>query len=394
MPLKVNSIAIIICGFLTLLCIKKLPYKKLLQFPLLLFPLLFLLLLLGMIYTENLKAGQAILERHYSLLFIPFIASSYTLFNKNQQKRVLNAFVISLSVAAFYCLSYAIVDYFETGSVYIDGRSGHFLYNKFMHHRLTAPLGMHAVYFSLYLSLSFLILLNRFIKNYQTFSISKRNSLYILFSFFALMLILLKSSLFALAFPIAILILLFIHFKAIILNNTKNLISTIAVFIVVAGFSFYGIQSKLLNLSTDLKLTDQHPGTLKIRLGVWYSSWETIKDNWLLGAGTGDGHDALIEKYNTLNFFIGKKDQFNAHNMFLEYWISNGVFTSLFYAFILISFSLYFIRKKQFVPFLMVFLFAAYSLTESTMLRQSGVVFFILFCSIFYFHLKTPKPIT
>src|SRR5690554_6415379 len=77
MPIKINSIALIVCGFFSLLNIKKLPYKKFIQFPVLLFLFLFLLLLLGMTYTENLNTGKAVLERHYSLLFIPFVVSSY-----------------------------------------------------------------------------------------------------------------------------------------------------------------------------------------------------------------------------------------------------------------------------------------------------------------------------
>src|SRR5690554_460297 len=258
MPIKVNSIAFIVCGVFSILKLKKLPYEKLIQFPILLFPILFLYLLLGMTYTENLKAGWAIIERHYSLLFVPFIASSYSLFNKKQQKFILNVFVFTLIAAAVYCLVYAIVDYFISGSIYIKGKSGHHLYNKFMHHRLTEPLDMHAVYFSLYLSFSFLILLNRFLKSHRAYSHLKKASFYLLFVFFALIIILLKSSLFALALPLAILILLIIHFKSMIFSSSKNLITTIVIFVLASTFSFYGIQSKLLNFSTDLKLEEQH----------------------------------------------------------------------------------------------------------------------------------------
>ncbi|WP_170265064.1 O-antigen ligase family protein [Salibacter halophilus] len=385
LPLKFNSIALIVCGLISLFNINKSTLKEVFIFPLNLFYILFLVLLVGLLYTENKVTGYAILERHYSLIFVPVIASSFSILNTKQQKRILYFFTLVTTVLAFYFLGYAIVDYFNTGSIYIENRSGHHLYNKFMHHRLTAPLGMHAIYFSLYLSFSFILVLHHFMKYFHSHSILIKVLFFFLFSFYSLMIILLKSALFSLALPLAIIILLFFHFGKYAFSKSKYLIGLISIIIILSAFSFYGMQSKILNFSTNLNLTEEHPGPLKIRLGVWYSSWQTIQDNWLLGAGTGDGQDALVEKYHKLDFYIGKRDQFNAHNMYLQYWISNGIFAFLLYFLILILFGLYFLKKKEYVGFLVIFLFASFSFTESTMLRQSGVVFFVLFSSLYIF---------
>ena len=385
LPSKWNSIAIIFSGLMSLTKASRLPLMFLMKPPLIFFPLLFILLLTGMVYTTNSSYGWALIERHYSLLFLPFIASSFTLLCKKQQAWILKSFVIITTLSGIYFLSYAIFDYFESGSVYIEGKSGHHVYNKFMHHRLTEPLGMHAVYFALYLSFSFIYLLNNFILSFRSYSTLVKVTYFFLFAFYALMIILLKSALFALALPLAIVILLFLHFRRRIFSKSKYIIGAFSLVAILGAFSFYGLQSKILNFSTDLDLTEQHPGPLKIRLGIWYSSWETIKDNWLLGAGTGDGYDRLIAKYHELDFYIGKKDQFNAHNMYLQYWINNGVFALALYIIILLSFIFYFYKKKNYVGILLIFLFASFSMTEATMLRQAGIVFFVLFSSLLYF---------
>lgn len=389
MPLKANSIALIICAAISLLFIKKLPLDKLVKFPLNIFLLLFVYLLIGMFYTQNEAVGWAIIERNYSLLFVPFIVSSFSILSLKQQKWILNSFVFFTTAVAVYLLCYAIVDYFQTGSVYIEGKSGHPLYNKFMHHRLTEPLEIHAIYFALYLSFSFVYLLNHFISTIKRLPIVYKVSYIVLFLFYSLMIVLLKSALFALAVPIAISILLLIHFGKKIFKKTSYLIASTVLIVALAAFSFYGVQSKIQNFSTDLKLTEEHPGPLKIRLGVWYCSWETIKDNFFLGVGTGDGDDALLETYNEYDFFIGKRDQFNAHNMFLQYWISNGILAVIIYLTLLLALSWHFYKCKNYPGFLLVFLFFAFSFTESTMMRQGGIVFFVFFSSLLYFRKNT-----
>lgn len=385
LPSKWNSVAVIFCALVTFSQSKRLSFKSALKKPLLYFLLLFILLVIGMTYTTNTSYGWALVERHLSLLFLPFVVSSFTLLSNRQQTLVIKGFIFFTTLVAFYFLGYAIFDYFKTGSVYIEGKSGHHLYNKFMHHRLTGPLEMHAVYFSFYVSVSFLYLLNFFVKRYNQIKINYKVIFLLLFVFYALIIILLKSALFAIALPTSILLFFILYYRQYILRSKKSLIGIIALVFFLGFFAFYGVKSKVQNFSTNLDLTDQHPGPLKIRLGIWYSCWETIKDNWFLGAGTGDGHDAIIAKYDKLDFYIGKKDQFNAHNMYMQYWINNGLSAFLLYLITLISFAYYFYVKKDYVALLFIFLFASFSMTEATMMRQAGIVFFVLFSTLFYY---------
>lgn len=386
LPLKYNSIALILTGLISLSFIKSLVHTHKRKPIIIFFWLFFGLLLIGMSYTENLTEGWSIIERHYSLLFIPFFAPSFKLLRLNQQKKVINVFITTLTLVSLYCLGYAVVDYTQTGSVYIPGYSGYSIYNKFMHHRLLQPVGMHAIFFSLYLSFSFILILNRLIVNFHILSQPYKIGYFLLLLYYLLILILLTSALFAFALPIAIVFLFIFYFKSKLLSSNKFKLLSIILIIGIGSFSYYGVSSKIGDFSTEFKFDDPRINSLKIRLGIWICSWETIQKDWLLGHGTGDAQNELLKTYKEKNFVIGKEDRFNAHNMYLQYWMSNGVFAIAIFVFILLFFSLLFIKNKQIVAFLTIFLFAMFSLTESTMLKQNGIVFFVLFSSIFYFN--------
>ena len=113
-----------------------------------------------------------------------------------------------------------------------------------------------------------------------------------------------------------------------------------------------------------------------------------IKEEPLLGHGTGDGDIQLISTYEKMRFTIGATDRYNAHNMYLQYWLTNGFITAFIFIGILQLLFRSAIRNKNWVFFSFVLLFAAFSVTESTMLRQNGIVFFLVISSLFYWSPK------
>lgn len=394
LPLKYNSISLILIGLISLTKLKYIVLKHKNHSIIVLFCLFFAFIVGGIFYTENLKEGWSIVERHYSLLFIPFFAPTFGLLTINQRKRIINVFIFTLICVSLYCLVYAIVDYFKTGSVYIPGYSGYPIYNKFMHHRLVEPVNMHAIFFSLYLSFSTIIILYRLIKNFNHYNHWEKLGYSLIIAYLLVFLILLKSSLFAFALPIAIGLLFIFYFRDKLLKSKRTKSLFIALIVLIGTFSFYGVSSKINDFSINFRLDDPTINSFKIRLGIWTCSWETIKESWFLGYGTGDANNALYKTYQEKNFIIGIEDKFNAHNMYLQYWMSNGILALLIYLSILLFFAVNFLKKGQIVGFLTVFLFAMFSLTESTMLKQNGIVFFILFSTIFYyknFQSKTEK---
>ena len=96
-------------------------------------------------------------------------------------------------------------------TMYVIPNDTHFIYNVFMHHRLTDPLGLHAVYLALFVAFSALALLYQLLK----VKLSRLNRIlnFGLIVFFCGFLYLLKSANISVGFVICVLIMLFVHFR-------------------------------------------------------------------------------------------------------------------------------------------------------------------------------------
>ncbi|MGV3540090.1 MAG: O-antigen ligase family protein, partial [Rufibacter sp.] len=144
---------------------------------------------------------------------------------------------------------------------------------------------------------------------------------------------------------------------------------------------------------------------LTIRLLFWKYAVEIIdqENAWLLGVGTGDSQDELIQMYKKHNLYLGNsiiKDtgylHYDTHNQFVETFLKIGLLGVLYLLFYLIKDILLAINKKDilFLSFLVIFIF--FSLTESTLQSNKGIVFFAFFNSLFlssYLNKKTAKNI-
>ena len=144
------------------------------------------------------------------------------------------------------------------------------------------------------------------------------------------------------------------------------------------------IQSKMEFINFNYAMTDQHMGMLAIRLSIWENAMAVIQSHWLLGVGTGDADSALLNQYVKSGFTIGSKYDYNCHNMYLQYWLGNGILgLGLFVTYFVMLFKKA-IKHKNFVFLGFLIVFALFSFTESTMRVQKGMVFFMVFSSLFY----------
>ena len=289
-------------------------------------------------------------------------------------------------MTSLICLGAATWHYISNGTVYTLTQKDHFVYNNFMHHRLSSPIQLHAIYYSLYLAFAAIAVLNRLL--YEKLNSRKKLLYGLVFVFFCVMIFLLKSSIFAFVFPIACLMLLFFRYQQQLMSTARSQITMVIIVIGAGFFSYMGVRTKLESFSLDYELSDEHLTPLKMRLAMWECTWETIKEEPLLGHGTGDGDIQLISTYEKMRFTIGATDRYNAHNMYLQYWLTNGFIAAFIFIGILQLLFRSAIRNKNWVFFSFVLLFAAFSVTESTMLRQNGIVFFLVMSSLFYWSPK------
>ena len=382
LPIRYNSLSILTLCVLTIIgfALRKISIKKLGYLWTL--PLMFLTLLVGLCYTENMDYGKYIIERNLGFLVFPFITIPITTISKKNQKRLFNIFLLSSAALGIYCLGVATQYYLETGSAYLND-STHFVYNVFMHQLLTEPAGMHAIYFSLYLSFGGSVIV--YLLAYQK-EINQPTKIlyfsYLLFS--ALLLFLLKSSNFAFIYPLTLCGILGLRYRAQLLKKTTYMISAIILFISVVAFSFNIISTKLESLEIETNYSSPNMRPLSQRMAIWNNSIDVIKKDWIKGTGTGDAEDELRKAYKESNFNIGLASNYNSHNMFLQYWMSNGVIMIGLYIILLLQSFCFSLKYKQYLLLIFLVLFTSFSLTESTLQTQRGIVFFLFLISAFY----------
>lgn len=383
LPNKLNSICLVVLSLTSLWKFVKRKHVFKGYKELTLFPLLFVYLLTGILYSTNMKEGWAISERHLSLLIAPVLMAGTASLSKDQQERLLNVFLLTGLVVGVYCLGYATFQSIKLGTIYTTTQKGHFVYNSFMHQRLSAPVSLHAIYYSLYLSLANVIVLNKLLIGGLTNK--KKNSYFALFIFFVILIFLLKSAVFAVVFPLACLGLFLKFFWSKLTSKTSKLILIGGSFALIL-FMCIGVKTKVESFSLSYALSDNHFTPITMRLAMWECSWEVIKQNMLFGTGTGDGEQELLKVYAQKGFNVGLKDKFNSHNMYLQYWLSNGLIALGIYLLLLLFLIKKAVRSRNSIFIVFVLFFAAFSVTESTMLVQKGIVFFAVFGSLFYWN--------
>ncbi|MDQ3046971.1 MAG: O-antigen ligase family protein [Bacteroidota bacterium] len=121
------------------------------------------------------------------------------------------------------------------------------------------------------------------------------------------------------------------------------------------------------------------------RFEYWKTAGRIIRDNFLIGVGTGDVQKAFEEQYEKDHSRLLKEWRLRAHNQYLTFAVTFGIFGFLLFVWTLI-FPV--IRKKVRTNYLYIcfFLIAVVSfLTEDTLETQAGVTFFAFFNSFLLF---------
>jgi hypothetical protein len=142
--------------------------------------------------------------------------------------------------------------------------------------------------------------------------------------------------------------------------------------------SFWEIQNYKIN---------KNPNGLTLiqRYIYWKTSIELIKQNPIIGVGTGDLNTAFNDHYDKYYKDLEKKYRWRSHNQYLSITVAFGIL-----GFIWFLFALFYpmIKKRKtfnylFITFFIIFILSM--LTEDTIETQAGVTFFAFFNSLFLF---------
>jgi O-antigen ligase len=346
--------------------------------------LFFLLQIVSLLYTHDRQEGWDHVRLKSGLLLTPlaFYCSGYI--NSKTAGKLFFYFSLLLALASIYCFVIAFSRYQQSGEL-----------SLFFYHQLVSPLKQHAVYFSIFVFVALVFLM----ESLREKKLLVKHTVYIgLVIYFSILLFFLSSKLVLVFF-----VLYMLYFFASSFRNSgrRKLVSLgllilFALSLTVALTTSNPVSNRFSEIvKGNMALVGKEKYTpadsfngLQFRLLQWKFVPEILSENraWLEGMSPGDAQSALDRQYALKNMYIGetfRKDRgflgYNTHNQFLQALLQNGIIgllVFLFSCFFLIKMTL---RIKKAGPVFIILLLLTYALAESVLETQYGIIIFTIF---------------
>lgn len=339
------------------------------------FILFFCLHLLGMTFTENQSRGWFDLQVKLSLIAFPIMFIGFKFLNKTNFDNTLRAFLYGTLAAGIFCLAQSAY------SVLIEGKA----YYYFLTSRFSVII--HQSYFSMYLVFSIIVLAYLEWPLFMNRSWKRNMANALLLVFFTVCVVLSGSKIGMISWFAITMLLTW----ALIREFERKWIPILGLIIITSliGVLFQSaplLQSRVMNvlkIAQGQNVAPDSKESTAVRTLVYSSSWSVIAEQPWYGQGTGDFQDALDAEYLDKDFAVAAERHLNAHNLFLQTWISLGIpgVMTLTGIFLLLFQQAFRHRNFPFLGFTLLFLLI--SLTESALNMQAGVVFFAFFAILF-----------
>jgi len=335
------------------------------------------------IYPTDLHTRVA-LEQKAALIFVPILIYLISSENGRLWGIGIKGFVYGNIAATIYCLVCAIIKYTSGGNI-----------NVFFYHQYAAPLGLSAIYFSLYLLVALCYILTNApiaTKNTQWQLVIMRC---ICVLFFANLLLLSSKIMIAMG------LLLLLAAISSTVKTRKLKIFAVAMLTgvcILVAVTKNPIRTRYTNISYDNythsisanNFKDFPFDGLSIRLVLWRLGSEIINEHsaWFTGIGGERYHEFLNVKLaqyklysgNPLLGDIGYKD-YNMHSQYMENYIQYGVI-GLGLLITIVSYTLWnAIIYRHVVLAYMILMFFISFFTESLLETQAGIILFTIIIS-------------
>lgn len=333
---------------------------------------LFLISLLSIFYSGSTIFPYYKVETILSLIVIP--ASFWALDIRKVHFKIIKffftGFVICTSILSLTSLFF----YYSKNLFSRD----FFKVNTFRNLTFELPIvNDHPTYISIYLGLSLIIILAFF----KTLKTQHKFITCICFAINAVHILLLSSKGVIISLIVTFIIIIFLRTKKTLQNLTFSAIflSFIAVILVLnpnteRRFKEIFIESTYSELHTS--------NSTSIRAAIYKCAIDAIAQKPFLGYGLGQGDNALISCYADKSNFLFKR-QFNSHNQYFGYWLDGGIIALI----VLVTFII--MRIKTALKYsndlylTITIFFALLMLVENFLNRQSGLILFIFFMTLF-----------
>jgi O-antigen ligase len=341
------------------------------------FSFLYLFYLVGLVYTTNFQYAREDLETKFSILLFPliFATSGFPLFSKKEWWIILRVFAAGCIAGSLLLIGRGFYNTFflhQPGSFYYTGLSWSF----------------HPGYYSMYLTFAISNILYSLLIRRSVHGFLRLAGHFLILLFFTMMIVLLSSKAGLLIWLSAIgfytVILLFRYHRW--LAGLTVIASAMAVFIAFL-LIFPHAAGRVSQAKQDMsvKNTVQNPAqSTGERIAVLKVSGKIIMQHFLFGVGTGDVKDALMEQYKENNLEQVLAQKLNAHNQFIQSFITLGIFGLVLLAAMFVAPAISAFRQEYWIYFAFLFIAGISMCFESMLETQAGVVFYALFNALLY----------
>ena len=338
------------------------------------FLIYYILLLLGLIWTEDIPFGLSKLENKLTFLIFPLLFQICK-FNATF-KQIVNVLLISI---LFSLISSNILAF-----LHIENQSSlNWNFFEKLSNSKSFSWNMHRSYFATYCNIVVVLMFQRLT--------TLEKDRYRLIPIFGIAIGSLGVIQSLSKINILILFLSFTFFLIVFFVKGFNIREKLILLSFFLTGLFFTVNNKAIRhrfneikeSTTSIKL--ENNTTLQssaIRMIMWNTSWEVWKESFLLGSGTGDYSAELTKRnFNKGNYGVAK-EELNSHNQFLNTGVQLGA-VGVFVLFMLFFSSIrYFLRSTWRWMILVVFLINF--LVESFLETQAGIVLFCILILLFF----------
>ncbi len=324
------------------------------------------ILVIGLIYSNDLKAGLNVMETNFSFIAIPIILSCLPSLDKPRMNQIFRAFGLGLIIASSICLTFAIYRYIHNPDI-------HF----FLFYEFTKIISFQPTYFAYYLIFAISIGLF-FVFNEAESTNYLIRYFTILFLFFVLILTGGQTAFIGLLFVFSFFILKFLVEE----KSFKRKADTSFIAFMLFCMFLVSLEEKKFLI---MEFNDSWERGI-----LWESALSAIP-NLFLGAGTGDYRSVLNEYYQQHGLAQFAVENYNSHNQIIQLLVSNGILGVLSYCIVVLRPLFIALQNKNVLTILCLFPFLVYGITEVFLGRYQGVVFFVLLHQLFIIFMYSGK---